>query len=124
MVLYRETVSKDKFVQFLLSVKGNTKLNANLRHRFQTQLLLTYFEQNKCKKLILEINDKPGYLQKSKNTNPEEWQHLQYIKSSCLLETKKWKEARIVSRKILDSDKYREQAIHEDRFFDSFSHFE
>ena len=111
MVLYRETVSKDKFVQFLLSVKGNTKLNAHLRHRFQTQLLLTYFEQNKCKKLILEINDKPGYLQKSKNTNPEEWQHLQYIKSSCLLETKKWKEARIVSRKILDSDKYREQAI-------------
>ena len=111
MVLYRETVSKDKFVKFLLSVKGNTKLNAHLRHRFQTQLLLTYFEQNKCKKLILEINDKPGYLQKSKNTNPEEWQHLQYIKSSCLLETKKWKEARIVSRKILDSDKYREQAI-------------
>ena len=111
MVLYRETVSKDKFVQFLLSVKGNIKLNAQLRHRFQTQLLLTYFEQNKCKKLILEINDKPGYLQKSKNTNPEEWQHLQYIKSSCLLETKKWKEARIVSRKILDSDKYREQAI-------------
>ena len=111
MVLYRETVSKDKFVQFLLSVKGNTKLNAHLRHRFQTQLLLTYFEQNKCKKLILEINDKPGYLQKSKNTNPEEWQHLQYIKSSCLLETKKWKEARIVSRKILDSEKYREQAI-------------
>ena len=111
MVLYRETVSKDKFVQFLLSVKGNIKLNAHLRHRFQTQLLLTYFEQNKCKKLILEINDKPGYLQKSKNTNPEEWQHLQYIKSSCLLETKKWKEARIVSRKILDSDKYREQAI-------------
>jgi len=111
MVLYRKTVSKDKFVQFLLSVKGNIKLNANLRHRFQTQLLLTYFEQNKCKKLILEINDKPGYLQKSKNTNPEEWQHLQYIKSSCLLETKKWKEARIVSRKILDSDKYREQAI-------------
>jgi len=111
MVLYRETVSKDKFVQFLLSVKGNTKLNAHLRHRFQTQLLLTYFEQNKCKKLIVEINDKPGYLQKSKNTNPEEWQHLQYIKSSCLLETKKWKEARIVSRKILDSDKYREQAI-------------
>ena len=111
MVLYRKTVSKDKFVQFLLSVKGNIKLNAHLRHRFQTQLLLTYFEQNKCKKLILEINDKPGYLQKSKNTNPEEWQHLQYIKSSCLLETKKWKEARIVSRKILDSDKYREQAI-------------
>ena len=111
MVLYRETVSKDKFVQFLLSIKVNTKLNAHLRHRFQTQLLLTYFEQNKCKKLILEINDKPGYLQKSKNTNPEEWQHLQYIKSSCLLETKKWKEARIVSRKILDSDKYREQAI-------------
>ena len=111
MVLYRETVSKDKFVQFLLSVKGNIKLSAHLRHRFQTQLLLTYFEQNKCKKLILEINDKPGYLQKSKNTNPEEWQHLQYIKSSCLLETKKWKEARIVSRKILDSDKYREQAI-------------
>ena len=111
MVLYRETVSKDKFVQFLLSVKGNIKLNAHLRHRFQTQLLLTYFEQNKCKKLILEINDKPGYLQKSKNTKPEEWQHLQYIKSSCLLETKKWKEARIVSRKILDSDKYREQAI-------------
>ena len=111
MVLYRETVSKDKFVQFLLSVKGNIKLNAHLRHRFQTQLLLTYFEQNKCKKLILEINDKPGYLQKSKNTNPEEWQHLQYIKSSCLLETKKWKEARIVSRKILDSEKYREQAI-------------
>ena len=111
MVLYRETVSKDKFVQFLLSVKGNIKLNAQLRHRFQTQLLLTYFEQNKCKKLILEINDKPGYLQKSKNTNPEEWQHLQYIKSSCLLETKKWEEARIVSRKILDSEKYREQAI-------------
>ena len=61
MVLYRETVSKDKFVQFLLSVKGNTKLNAHLRHRFQTQLLLTYFEQNKCKKLILEINANPIY---------------------------------------------------------------
>ena len=111
MLLYRKTVSKDKFVEFLLSVKSNIKLNAHLRHRFQTQLLLTYFEQNKCKKLIVEINDKPGYLQKSKNTKPEEWQHLQYIKSSCLLETKKWEEARIVSRKILDSEKYREQAI-------------
>ncbi|MEC9361546.1 MAG: tetratricopeptide repeat protein, partial [SAR324 cluster bacterium] len=94
MLLYRKTVSKDKFVEFLLSVKSNIKLNAQLRHRFQTQLLLTYFEQNKCKKLIVEINDKPGYLQKSKNTKPEEWQHLQYIKSSCLLETKKWEEAR------------------------------
>jgi tetratricopeptide (TPR) repeat protein len=111
MVLYRETVSKEKFVQFLLSVKSDPKLEDQLRHGFQTQLLLTYFEQNKCKELIAEINDKPGYLQKSKNTNPQEWQHLQYLKSSCLFETKKWEEARIVSRKILESEKYRQQAI-------------
>ena len=111
MVLYRETVSKEKFVQFLLSVRSDPKLDDQVRHEFQTQLLLTYFDQNKCEELIAEINDKPGYLQKSKNTNQEEWQHLQYLKSSCLLETKKLEEARIVSRNILESEKYRQQAI-------------
>ena len=111
MVLYRETVSKEKYVQFLLSVRSDPKLDDQVRHGFQTQLLFTYFDQNKCEELIAEINGKPGYLQKSKNTNPEEWQHLQYLKSSCLLETKKWEEARIVSRNILESEKYRQQAI-------------
>jgi len=111
MVLYRETVSKEKFIQFLLSVRSNPKLEEQVRHGFQTQLLLTYFEQNNCEVLLAEIKDKPGYMQKSKNTNPEEWQHLQYLKSSCLLETKKWEEARIVSRQIFESEKYRQQSI-------------
>ena len=111
MVLYRETVSKERFVQFLLSVRSNPKLEGKVRHGFQTQLLLTYFEQNNCEVLLAEIKDKPGYLQKSKNTNLEEWQHLQYLKSSCLLETKKWEEARIVSRLIFESEKYRQQSI-------------
>jgi tetratricopeptide (TPR) repeat protein len=111
MVLYRETVSKEKFVQFLLSVRIDPKLEDQLRHGFQTQLLLTYFEQNKCEELLAEITDKPGYLQKSKNTKPEEWQHLQYLKSSCLLEIKKWEEARKVSRQLLESEKYRQQSI-------------
>ena len=111
MVLYRETVSKEKFVQFLLGVRSNPKLEEQVRHRFQTQLLLTYFEQDNCEVLLKEIDDKPGYIQKSKNSNPEEWQHLQYMKSSCLVETKKWEEARMVSRRIFESEKYRQQSI-------------
>ena len=59
MVLYRETVSKEKFVQFLLSVRSDPKLDDQVRHGFQTQLLFTYFDQNKCEELIAEINDNP-----------------------------------------------------------------
>ena len=39
MVLYRDTVSKEKFVQFLLSVRSDAKLAEKVRHGFQTQLI-------------------------------------------------------------------------------------
>jgi tetratricopeptide (TPR) repeat protein len=111
MVLYRDTVSKEKFVQFLLSVRSDAKLAEKVRHGFQTQLILTYYEQNKCEKVLAELKDKPGYLQNSKKTNPEVWQHLLFLKGSCLIETQKWEESRTVFRQIRETDKYREQAI-------------
>ncbi|MBL7035108.1 MAG: tetratricopeptide repeat protein [SAR324 cluster bacterium] len=111
MLLYRENVSEEKYEQFLLKVNSDQKLTEKVRHEFQTQLVLEYFEHKKCDKLISELNIKPGYLQKSKKTNPEEWQHLLYMRGSCLLETRKWDEARLDLRQIRNTEKYRQQAI-------------
>ena len=111
MVLYRDTVSKEKYVQFLLGVRSDARLEEKERHGFQTQLILTYYEQKKCEKLLAELKNKPGYLQNSKNTNQEEWQHLLFLKGNCLIETKRWEDSRIVFRKIRETEKYREQSI-------------
>jgi len=110
-VLYKETVSKEKYVQFLASVSSDQKLKEQVRQKFKSQLILTYYDQKNCKKLLVELNNKPGYLEKTKQLNPKEWQHLMFLKGSCLLETKKWKEARIVFRQTRESKKYRQQSI-------------
>jgi len=111
MVLYRETVSTGKYLGFLSSVSSDSKLEERVRQKFKTQLILAYYDQNNCQKLLAELNDKPGYLEKTKKLNPKEWEHLVFLKGSCLLETKKLKEARIVFRQTRESEKYRKQSI-------------
>jgi len=38
---------------------------------FKSQLIIEYFEQNKCDKLISELN--PDYMQSIKKSNTKEW---------------------------------------------------
>ena len=111
MELYRENVSEEKYVRFLLTVISDHNLEEKVRHDFHTQLIIEYFEQKKCERLISELNNDPGYMQNSKISNTKEWQHLIYMRGSCLIETKRWNEARSDLRQIRDTEKYRGQSI-------------
>ena len=109
LVLYRENVSEEKYLQFLLKVKNDPKQVGKVQQGFKSQLIIEYFEQNKCDKLITELN--PDYMQSIKKSNTKEWEHLLYMNGSCLIETKRWNEARIDLRQIRDNNKYREHSI-------------
>jgi len=109
LVLYRENVSEEKYLQFLLKVKNDPKQGGKVQQGFKSQLIIEYFEQNKCDKLIAELN--PDYMQSIKKSNTNEWEHLLYMRGSCLIETKRWNEARIDLRQIRDTKKYREHSI-------------
>ena len=109
LVLYRENVSEEKYLQFLLKVKNDPKQVGKVQQGFKSQLIIEYFEQNKCDKLISELN--PDYMQSIKKSNTKEWEHLLYMRGSCLIETKRWNEARIDLRQIRDTKKYREHSI-------------
>ncbi len=109
LVLYRENVSEEKYLQFLLKVKNDPKQGRKVLLGFKSQLIIEYFEQNKCDKLISELN--PDYMQSIKKSNTKEWEHLLYMRGSCLIETKRWNEARIDLRQIRDTKKYREHSI-------------
>ena len=109
LVLYRENVSEEKYLQFLLKVKNDPKQVGKVQQGFKSQLIIEYFEQNKCDKLITELN--PDYMQSIKKSNTKEWEHLLYMRGSCLIETKRWNEARIDLRQIRDTKKYREHSI-------------
>jgi len=109
LVLYRENVSEEKYLQFLLKVKNDPKQGGKVQQGFKSQLIIEYFEQNKCEKLIAELN--PDYMQSIKKSNTKEWEHLLYMRGSCLIETKRWNEARIDLRQIRDNKKYREHSI-------------
>jgi len=109
LVLYRENVSEEKYLQFLLKVKNDPKQGGKVQQGFKSQLIIEYFEQNKCDKLISELN--PDYMQSIKKSNTKEWEHLLYMRGSCLIETKRWNEARIDLRQIRDNKKYREHSI-------------
>ncbi len=109
LVLYRENVSEEKYLQFLLKVKNDPKQGGKVQQGFKSQLVIEYFEQNKCDKLISELN--PDYMQSIKKSNTKEWEHLLYMRGSCLIETKRWNEARIDLRQIRDNKKYREHSI-------------
>ena len=109
LVLYRENVSEEKYLQFLLKVKNDPKQGGKVQQGFKSQLIIEYFEQNKCDKLISELN--PDYMQSIKKSNTKEWEHLLYMRGSCLIETKRWNEARIDLRQIRDTKKYREHSI-------------
>ena len=109
LVLYRENVSEEKYLQFLLKVKNDPKQGGKVQQGFKSQLIIEYFEQNKCDKLISELN--PDYMQSIKKSNTKEWEHLLYMRGSCMIETKRWNEARIDLRQIRDSKKYREHSI-------------
>ncbi len=109
LVLYRENVSEEKYLQFLLKVKNDPKQGGKVQQGFKSQLIIEYFEQNKCDKLIAELN--PDYMQSIKKSNTKEWEHLLYMRGSCLIETKRWNEARIDLRQIRDTKKYREHSI-------------
>jgi len=109
LVLYRENVSEEKYLKFLLKVKNDPKQGWKVQQGFKSQLIIEYFEQNKCDKLISELN--PDYMQSIKKSNTKEWEHLLYMRGSCLIETKRWNEARIDLRQIRDSKKYREHSI-------------
>ena len=50
-------------------------------------------------------------MQSIKKSNTKEWEHLLYMRGSCLIETKRWNEARIDLRQIRDTKKYREHSI-------------
>ena len=63
LVLYRENVSEEKYLQFLLKVKNDPKQGGKVQQGFKSQLIIEYFEQNKCDKLISELN--PDYMQLS-----------------------------------------------------------
>ncbi len=109
LVLYRENVSEEKYLKFLLKVKNDPKQGGKVQQGFKSQLIIEYFEQNKCEKLIAELN--PDYMQSIKKSNTKEWEHLLYMRGSCLIETKRWNEARIDLRQIRDTKKYREHSI-------------
>jgi len=109
LVLYRENVSEEKYLQFLLKVKNDPKQGGKVQQGFKSQLIIEYFEQNKCDKLISELN--PDYMQSIKKSNTKEWEHLLYMRGSCLIETKRWNEARLDLRQIRDTKKYREHSI-------------
>ena len=109
LVLYRENVSEEKYLKFLLKVKNDPKQGWKVQQGFKSQLIIEYFEQNKCDKLISELN--PDYMQSIKKSNTKEWEHLLYMRGSCMIETKRWNEARIDLRQIRDSKKYREHSI-------------
>jgi len=109
LVLYRENVSEEKYLQFLLKVKNDPKQGGKVQQGFKSQLIIEYFEQNKCDKLIAELN--PDYMQSIKKSNTKEWEHLLYMRGSCLIETKRWNEARIDLQQIRDTKKYREHSI-------------
>jgi len=109
LVLYRENVSEEKYLQFLLKVKNDPKQVGKVQQGFKSQLIIEYFEQNKCDKLIAELNT--DYMQSIKKSNTKEWEHLLYMRGSCLIETKRWNEARIDLRQIRDTKKYREHSI-------------
>ena len=109
LVLYRENVSEEKYLQFLLKVKNDPKQGGKVQQGFKSQLIIEYFEQNKCDKLISELN--PDYMQSIKKSNTKEWEHLLYMRGSCLIETKRWNEARIDLRQIRNNKKYREHSI-------------
>jgi len=109
LVLYRENVSEEKYLQFLLKVKNDPKQGGKVQQGFKSQLIIEYFEQNKCDKLISELN--PDYMQSIKKSNTKEWEHLLYMRGSCLIETKRWNEARIDLQQIRDTKKYREHSI-------------
>ena len=109
LVLYRGNVSEEKYLQFLLKVKNDPKQVGKVQQGFKSQLIIEYFEQNKCDKLITELN--PDYMQSIKKSNTKEWEHLLYMRGSCLIETKRWNEARIDLRQIRDTKKYREHSI-------------
>jgi len=111
MELYQENVSEEKYVRFLLTVISDHNLEEKVRHNFHTQLIIEYFEQKKCERLISELNNDPGYMKTSKISNTKEWQHLIYMRGSCLIETKRWNEARSDLRQIRDTEKYRGQSI-------------
>ena len=109
LVLYRENVSEEKYLKFLLKVKNDPKQGWKVQQGFKSQLIIEYFEQNKCDNLISELN--PDYMQSIKKSNTKEWEHLLYMRGSCMIETKRWNEARIDLRQIRDSKKYREHSI-------------
>ncbi len=109
LVLYRENVSEEKYLQFLLKVKNDPKQGGKVQQGFKSQLIIEYFEQNKCDKLISELN--PDYMQSIKKSNTKEWEHLLYMRGSCLIETKRWNEARLDLRQIRNTKKYREHSI-------------
>ena len=50
-------------------------------------------------------------MQSIKKSNTKEWEHLLYMRGSCMIETKRWNEARIDLRQIRDTKKYREHSI-------------
>ena len=109
LVLYRENVSEEKYLQFLLKVKNDPKQGGKVQQGFKSQLIIEYFEQNKCDKLITELNQ--NYMQSIKKSNTKEWEHLLYMRGSCLIETKRWNEARLDLRQIRNTKKYREHSI-------------
>ena len=111
LVLYRENVPEEKYIKFLIEVRSDQKLDESFRQEFQTNLVLAYYQQKKCDKLLIELNDKPGYLQTIKNLRPDEWEHLIFLKGNCLIILKKWNESRNIFRLTRESEKYREQSI-------------
>ncbi len=109
LVLYRENVSEEKYLQFLLKVNNDPEQGGKVQQGFKSQLIIEYFEQNKCDKLITELNQ--NYMQSIKKSNTKEWEHLLYMRGSCLIETKRWNEARLDLRQIRNTKKYREHSI-------------
>ncbi|MCH1520969.1 MAG: tetratricopeptide repeat protein [SAR324 cluster bacterium] len=109
LVLYRGNVSEEKYLQFLLKVNNDPEQGLKVQQGFKSQLIIEYFEQNKCDKLITELNQ--NYMQSIKKTNTKEWEHLLYMRGSCLIETKRWNEARLDLRQIRNTKKYREHSI-------------
>ena len=109
LVLYRENVSEEKYLQFLLKVNNDPEQGGKVQQGFKSQLIIEYFEQNKCDKLITELNQ--NYMQSIKKSNTKEWEHLLYMRGSCLIETKRWNEARLDLRQIRNTKKYREYSI-------------
>ena len=109
LVLYRENVSEEKYLQFLLKVNNDPEQGGKVQQGFKSQLIIEYFEQNKCDKLITGLNQ--NYMQSIKKSNTKEWEHLLYMRGSCLIETKRWNEARLDLRQIRNTKKYREHSI-------------